>query len=168
MSETTKLAQGSLGLLESDMAKSLLASTIPARFAYIAADGTPRVLPTWFHWTGEEVVMPTFVAAPHIRRPVARLKALRANPNVAITIDTENFPPNVLLLRGRVSVTEVEGIVPEYRLAAQRYLGEEAAADYLAQIDQPGTVMARIGLRPRWVGVIDFETRLPRNMAGSL
>jgi hypothetical protein len=166
MLESTKLAQGDLRLLESEMAKNLLASTIPARFAYIAMDGTPRVLSTWFYWTGEELVMPTFVAAPHVRRPAARLKSLRANPNVAVTIDTEHFPPNVLLLRGRVSVTEVQGIAPEHRLAANRYLGEEAAAAYLAQIDQPGTVMARIGLRPQWVGVIDFETRMPGDMGG--
>jgi hypothetical protein len=26
-------------------------------------DGTPRVMPTWFHWTGEELVTPTFLAA---------------------------------------------------------------------------------------------------------
>lgn len=161
------LPQGDLRLLESDIAKRLLASTVPARFAYVVEDGTPRVLPTWFHWTGEELVMPTFVAAPHIRRAAARLKALRANPNVAVTIDTEDFPPNVLLIRGRVLVTEVQGIVPEYALAARRYLGEEAAAVYLAQVDQPGTVMARIALRPAWVGVIDFETRLPGSMAQS-
>jgi hypothetical protein len=110
----------------------LLASNLPARFAYVAADGTPRVLPSWFHWTGEELVMPTFIAAPHILRPAARLKALRANPNVAVTIDTENFPPHALLLRGQVSVTEVQGIVPEYGLAAQRYLGKEEATSYLA------------------------------------
>jgi hypothetical protein len=48
------------------------------------------------------------------------LKALRANLNVAVTIDTENFPPNVLLIRGQVSITEVQGIVPEYALAADR------------------------------------------------
>ena len=167
MSDNMKLPQGDLRLLESDLAKRLLASTVPARFAYVAADGTPRVLPTWFHWTGEELVMPTFVAAPHIRRAAARIKALRANPNVAVTIDTENFPPNVLLIRGRVSITEVQGIVPEYALSARRYLGEAAAAAYLAQVDQPGTVMARITLRPAWVGVIDFETRLPDSMAQS-
>jgi len=167
LSDNMKLPQGDLRLLESDLAKRLLASTVPARFAYVAADGTPRVLPTWFHWTGEELVMPTFVAAPHIRHAAARLKALRANPNVAVTIDTENFPPNVLLIRGQVSVTEVQGIVPEYALAARRYLGEEAAAAYLAQVDQPGTVMARIALQPAWAGVIDFETRLPGSMAQS-
>jgi len=161
-----KLSQGDLTLLERDIAKRLLASSIPARFAYVASDDTPRVLPTWFHWTGEELVMPTFVAAPHIRHAAARLKALRANPNVAITIDTESFPPNALLMRGRVSITEVQGIVPEYALAARRYLGEDAAATYLAQVDQPGTKMARIALRPAWVGTLDFETRLPDTMKG--
>lgn len=165
MADNMQLPQGDLRLLESEMAKSLLASIIPARFAYMALDGAPRVLPTWFYWTGEEVLMPTFVAAPHVRRPAARLQALRTNPHVAVTIDTESFPPNVLLLRGQVSITEVQGIVPEYRLAARRYMGAEAAETYLAQVDQPGTAMARIALRPAWVGILDFATRLPGTMA---
>jgi hypothetical protein len=160
------LAQGDLGLLESDLAKRLLASTMPARFAFIWTDGTPRVLPTWFHWTGTELVMPTFLSAPHVRKAAARVEALRANPAVAITIDTEGFPPEVLLLRGRASVTEVDGVPEEYALAARRYLGEEAAATYLAQVDRPGTRMARIAMRPTWVGVIDFQTRLPAGMGG--
>jgi hypothetical protein len=106
---TMTLPQGDLRLLKSDVAKHLLTSTIPARFAYIARDGTPRVVPTWFHWTGDELVMPTVLSAPHVRHAAARLGALRANPDVAITIDTEGFPPAVLLVRGRVSVTEVAG-----------------------------------------------------------
>ena len=146
------LPQGDRRLLDSDVAKRLLVSTIPARVAYVAADGTPRVVPSWFHWTGEEMVMATFLAAPHVRHGAARLGALRANPRVAVTIDTEGFPPQVLLVRGRVSLTAVDGVVPEYALAARRYLGEQAAASYLAQIDQPGTRMARIALRPSWVG----------------
>jgi hypothetical protein len=160
------LPQGDLGLLESDVAKRLLTSTIPARFAYIAVDGTPRIVPTWFHWTGDALVMPTFVSAPHVRRAAARLPALRANPDVAVTIDTESSPPEVLLLRGRVSIAEFDGVVPEYALAAGRYMGEEAAAPYLAQIDQPGTRMARIELRPGWVGIVDFRTRLPSGLGG--
>jgi hypothetical protein len=159
--------QGDLRLLDSEVAKRLLSSTIPARMAYIAADGTPRVIATWFHWTGEELVMPTFVSAPHIRRPAARLGALRAHPEVAITIDTESFPPMVLSVRGRVSLAEVAGVPAEYRLAARRYLGEEAAAAYLAQIDQPVTTMARIAVRPTWVGVLDFQQRLPEVMGGA-
>ena len=164
--QTMALPQGDLRLLGSDVARRLLNSTIPARFAYLARDGTPRVVPTWFHWTGDELVMPTFLVAPHVRHAAARVAALRANPQVAITIDTERFPPEVLLVRGRVSLTEMDGVPPEYALAARRYLGEEAATSYLAQIDQPGTRMARIAVRPAWVGVVDFQRRSPSALGG--
>jgi hypothetical protein len=150
------LPQGDLRLLETDIAKRLLTSTIPARLAYVAADGTPRIVPTWCHWTGEALVMPTFISAPHVRHAAARLRALRARPDVAVSIDTETFPPEVLLVRGQVSITEVDGVVPEYAMAARRYMDDEAAAAYLAQIDQPGTRMACIELRPAWVGIVDF------------
>ena len=160
------LEQGDVRLLQSDTAQRLLASTIPARFAYIAGDGTPRVLATWFHWTGELLAMPTFVAAPHVRHAAGRLRALRANPAVAITIDTETSPPEVLTMRGRVTITEVDGIPPEYAAAARRYLGDEVARSYLSEIDRPGTRMARIDLRPTWVGLLDFQTRLPSALGG--
>jgi hypothetical protein len=160
------LKQGDLGLLESDVARRLLASRIPARFAYVALDGTPRVLSTWFHWTGEVLAMPTFIAGPHVRHPAGRLRALRAHPDVAVTIDTESSPPEVLAIRGRVEITEFGGIPPEYSSSARRYLGEEVAREYLAGIDQPGTRMARIDLRPAWVGVHDFRSRLPSALGG--
>ena len=162
------LEQGDLGLLGSDVAQRLLSSRIPARFAYIATDGRPRVLATWFHWTGEVLAMPTFLAAPHVRHAAGRLRALRANPEVAVTIDTETFPPEVLTIRGRVEISEFEGIPPEYATAARRYLDEDAARAYLAEIDQPGTRMARIDLRPAWVGVHDFRSRLPSALGGIL
>jgi hypothetical protein len=158
------LPQGDLRLLDSDVAQSLLTSTVPARLGYTAKDGTPRVVPSWFHWTGDELVMPTFVRAPHVPRPAARLGALRARPDVAVCIDTESFPPHVLLARGRAVITEVDGIAAESALAAHRYMGEAATA-YLAQADRPGTRMARIAVRPAWVGLLDFETRLPGGMA---
>ena len=160
------LRQGDLGLLQSEIARRLLSSRIPARLAYIASDGTPRVLATWFHWTGEVLAMPTFLSAPHVRHAAGRLRALRANPDVAVTIDTETFPPEVLTMRGRVTISEVDGVPPEYASAARRYLGDDAAAEYIAQIDQPGTRMARIDLRPSWVGVLDFQSRLPSALGG--
>jgi hypothetical protein len=72
-----------------------------------------------------------------------------------------------LSVRGRVSLAEVAGVPAEYGLAARRYLGEESAAAYLAQIDQPVTTMARIAVRPTWVGVLDFQQRLPEVMGGA-
>ena len=44
--------------------------------------------------------------------------------------------------------------------------GDEAAGAYLAQVDVPGTRMARIDLRPSWVGVLDFQSRLPSALGG--
>jgi hypothetical protein len=160
------LPQGDPALLQTEQAQRLLRSSIPARVAYRGADGTPRVVATWFHWNGTELVMPTFVSAPHIVHPAQRIRALRAEPAVAVTIDTEDFPPVALTLRGRVTVTDVAGVVPEYADAARRYLGEDAAAGYLASLEHPTTQMARIALEPTWVGLIDFQTRLPSALGG--
>lgn len=160
------LEQGDLRLLDTDLAKRLLTSTIPARYAYTALDGTPRIVASWFVWTGEELVLPTFISAPHVSHATYRVRALRANPDVAVTVDTESFPPEVLTLRGRVEIGEVDGVPPEYAAAARRYLGEEAAGAYLEEIDRPGTRMARIDLRPTWVGVHDFQSRLPSALGG--
>jgi hypothetical protein len=162
------IPQGDLRLLETDIAQRLLRSTIPARLAYTATDGTPRVVPTWFVWTGAELVMATFTHCPPqgILRPARRLRALCANPDVAVTIDSEPQPPDVLTLRGRVTITEVRGMVPEQIQAARRYLGEAGGASYVARAEHPDTTMARIALRPTWAGVLDFKTRFPGIVGG--
>ena len=163
---TGTLAQGDLRLLETELAQQLLGSQIPARYAFSGADGKPRVVASWFKWTGDELVMPTFISAPHIRHQAYRVRALRAHPDVAVSIDTESFPPQVLTLRGVAEVQEIDGIDPDYADAARRYLGDEAAAEYLQQIDQPETRMARISVRPQWVGLLDFANRLPSALGG--
>jgi len=161
------IEQGDLRLLESDAAGRLLTSTIPARYAYMALDGTPRVVASWFEWTGEELVLPTFISAPHVSHAAYRVRALRAHPDVAVTVDTETFPPEVLSIRGRAEITESDGVAPEYAQAAQRYLGSEQATAYLAQLDHPSTRMARIAVRPTWVGLLDFQTRMPSALGGT-
>jgi hypothetical protein len=160
------LEQGDLRLLETDLAARLLTSTIPARYAYTSLDGTPRIVASWFVWTGEELVLPTFISAPHITHAAYRVRALRANPDVAVSIDTESFPPEVLSIRGKAETTEIDGVAAEYAEAARRFLGTGQAADYLAQIDQPGTRMARIAVRPTWVALMDFQNRMPSALGG--
>ncbi len=150
----TTLVQGDTALLDTDLARGLLASTELARMAYVARDGTPRVLPMLFHWTGEEVVMATFAGAH-------KIAALRARPDVAITIDTPATPPESISLRGRAELVEVDGLVPEYVLAHRRYGGDEQAAAVVADLDRPGVRMVRIAVRPTWVGTLDFRTRFP-------
>src|SRR5215204_5957334 len=70
------LEQGDLRLLDTDLATRLLTSTIPARYAYTSLDGTPRIVASWFVWTGEELVLPAFVSAPHVAHAAYRVRAL--------------------------------------------------------------------------------------------
>ena len=99
--------QGDLGLLQHPAAQELLQSRIPARLAYVWTDGTPRVVPIWFHWNGRDIVMATPPKAP-------KLKALGKNRKVSITIDDNTFPHKVLLIRGTARLEPCNGIVPEY------------------------------------------------------
>ncbi|MEV6429845.1 pyridoxamine 5'-phosphate oxidase family protein [Nocardia sp. NPDC051463] len=153
MTDSTHLAQGDVRLLENPTAKRLLEADIPARLAFTAADGTPRVLPINFWWNGAEIVMAGFA-------PSKKAKALRAHPDVALTIDTNSAPPEVLLIRGRAEVHEVDGVAPEY-IAAMSKGGAEAVAEYLDFVAGMAPTMERIVVRPNWVGVMDFETRFP-------
>jgi nitroimidazol reductase NimA-like FMN-containing flavoprotein (pyridoxamine 5'-phosphate oxidase superfamily) len=67
--------QGNLSLLDDPVAKELLQSTRLARFAYIWTDGTPRVIPVWFHWDSKDLVMAGPPDAP-------KMKALPRTPRL--------------------------------------------------------------------------------------
>jgi hypothetical protein len=151
-------AQGDLELLNDPIAEELLRSTIPARLAYTWPDGTPRAVPIWFHWTGDEIVM----VSPH---DAPKVQALQANPSVAITIDSESWPHKVLLLRGSAQVELVDGIAAEYEAAARRYFGEEQGVAWTEQVSRMLPRTARIAVRPVWVGILDFQTRFPEALA---
>ncbi len=146
--------QGSLDLLQHPASQQLLQSKIPARLAYIWTDGTPRVVPIWFHWNGKELVLATPPKAP-------KLKALAKNPNVALTIDDNAFPHKVLLIRGTARLEPVKGIVPEYAQAAERYFGVQQGKGWVAQLQSMVQEMVRITITPEWVGLLDFQTRFP-------
>lgn len=146
--------QGDLGLLEHPVSKELLQSSIPARLAYVWTDGTPRVVPIWFHWNGRELVLATPPKAP-------KLKALARNPKVSLTIDDNQFPHKVLLIRGTARLESVDGIVPEYAAAAERYFGRGQGQAWVQQLRGMIPSMVRITITPEWVGLLDFQTRFP-------
>ena len=66
--------------LSSAEAQELLGSTSAAHLAYIGEDGTPRVIPVGFFWTGDQFVIATATTSP-------KVTALSARPDVALTID---------------------------------------------------------------------------------
>jgi hypothetical protein len=143
---------GDLAVLETPLAQEILASTTPARFAYVGRDGRPRVVPIWFHWNGNELVFGTTPGSP-------KLAALEANPAVAVTIDTIVWPYQALMIRGDGAIDMVDGIVPEYELSARRYFGPEQGPAWIDQIRPRYPKMARIRLTPKWAWLLDYEER---------
>jgi PPOX class probable F420-dependent enzyme len=151
------VARGELALLQHPVAQELLEAPLPAHLAYIAEDGRPIVVPLWFHWNGQEIVLITSPDAP-------KSAAIRKHPDVTVTIDTSTWPYHQLQIRGRADVSSVDGMAPEYEAEAYRYFGEEQGRAFIDQMRDQFASAARIRVRPRWVDVIDFETRMPRSV----
>jgi heme-degrading monooxygenase HmoA len=141
-------------ILNRPLAQELLNSNIPARLAYTGRDGSPRVVPIAFHWSGEQFVVCTPPNA-------AKVPALEADPRVALTIDTNTFPPRVLLVRGTASVEVVEGVPSEYLEASRKFVGAEQFPAFEEQVRGLYKQMARIRIEPEWAKLLDFETTLP-------
>ncbi|MET0566894.1 MAG: pyridoxamine 5'-phosphate oxidase family protein [Acidimicrobiia bacterium] len=126
-----------------------------ARLAYVAKDGTPRVVPIGFTWNGSEVVMCSPTNAP-------KLASLRQNPAVALTIDTEVHPPSILLIRGEAVLDEVEGIPDEYLQASGTYrMTPEQRVEWETEVRSLYDSMVRIVVKPTWAKLIDFDETLP-------
>jgi hypothetical protein len=143
--------------MEDPVAQRLLNSANPARLAYVARDRTPRVVPVGFHWNGATFVVGTVPGS-------AKVSALQANPEVALTIDTSppTWPPNALLVRGTAAVSFVEGVFPEYVAGSKKGIPPEEFANWEAGVRELYDQMARIDITPTWVKIHDFETRIPK------
>lgn len=92
----------------------------------------------------------------------AKLSALRHNPAVALTIDTEIHPPRILLIRGRAELDIVEGIPDEFLQMNGSYsMTPEQRTAWKADVRSLYDSMVRIVVIPTWAKLIDFETTLP-------
>ncbi|QYN19645.1 pyridoxamine 5'-phosphate oxidase family protein [Amycolatopsis sp. DSM 110486] len=141
-------------ILDRPLSQELLARDL-TRLAYVAQDGTPRNVPIAFTWSGTEIVMCTAKNAP-------KLPSLRANPMVALTIDTEVHPPKILLIRGRAELDVVDGIPEEYLQMNGSYeMTAEQRVEWEAEVRSLYDGMVRIVVTPTWAKLIDFETTLP-------
>lgn len=141
-------------VLARPLSRQMLARDL-TRLAYVATDGTPRAIPIAFTWNGEQIVMCTPTNAP-------KLPALRANPSVALTIDTEVHPPTILLLRGRAELDEVDGIPEEFLSMNGTYsMTPEQRVEWEAEVRSLYDGMVRILVTPTWAKLIDFEETLP-------
>jgi hypothetical protein len=91
-----------------------------------------------------------------------KVPALRQNPAVALTIDTEVHPPRILLIRGRAELDVVDGIPDEFlRMNGTYAMTPEQRVEWEAEVRSLYDRMVRIVIIPTWAKLIDFETTLP-------
>ena len=141
-------------ILNRPKSREMLARDI-VRLGYVAVDGTPRTVPIGFSWNGTEIVMCTPRNAP-------KLAALRRNPTVALTIDTEVHPPTILLVRGTALLDDVDGIPEEFLTMNGTYaMTPEQRTGWEAEVRSLYEGMVRIVVTPTWAKLIDFESTLP-------
>ena len=146
--------QGTLAVLDDPLSQELLHSALMAHLAYVAPDGSPRIMPIWFAWENGEVIFCSVAVA-------LKLKSLTDGTKVAVDIDRPSWPYPRLLIRGTVSVTDFPGVVPGYRETAIRYIGEQFGNGFIGAVESMGMPMKRIAVKPYWTGLYDFESRMP-------
>jgi pyridoxamine 5'-phosphate oxidase-like protein len=133
-------------------AHELLTTNTLAHVAYLGTDGTPRVIPIGFWWTGQQVVICTATTSP-------KVTALSARPDVALTIDAGDTPDQAraLSIRGRASIEIVDGVPDEYLAGAGKTMDADAAAQFEQGCRALYDQMARIAITPYWVRYYNFS-----------
>lgn len=142
-------------VLAKPYAQQLLTGATPARFAYVGLDGDPRVVPIAFHWNGSEIIVCTVPTS-------AKVPALRAHPRASLTIDTDGYPPKVLLVRGDVTLEIVDGVPEEYLAASRKLVPDSEYEQWKAGVTALYDQMCRVTVTPTWVKLLDFETTIPK------
>lgn len=140
--------------------QDVLRTASTAHLAYTTGDGTPRVAPVGFWWTGEQFVVATATTAPKVR-------SLSAHPDIALTVDSTSGPARSLSVRGRADLTVVDGVVEEYLLAARAHASDDASYEqFAAGCRAMYPQMARIAITPTWARFYDFGVgRFPKFLA---
>jgi PPOX class probable F420-dependent enzyme len=89
---------------------TFLALPNPAVVATVRPDGTPHTAATWYDWEDGRVLL-------NMDESRLRLRYLRANPAVSLTVLGEDWYRHVTLLGKVVSIEEDEGLRDIDRLA---------------------------------------------------
>lgn len=91
-----------------------------------------------------------------------KVNALSRNPSVALTIDTNDMPPMILLIRGTAALETVDGLPDEYVEASRTRVPADQWEGWYAGVKALYERMVLVRVTPTWAKVIDFETTLPQ------
>ena len=125
--------------MTSDAAREFLADgTHPAIIATIRADGRPHAVPVWFALDGDDLLI-------NISENSVKSRDLLRDPRVTIVVDDETPPYAFVMVEGVAEMFKDPGAVREGTLRiGRRYLGDEAAEQFVRYATGPSNVLVRI------------------------
>lgn len=141
-------------VLAKPISQQLLRDEPLLRLSYTAPDGSPRVIPLAYLWDGTSLRFWTIPIS-------AKVRALRADPRVAVVIDVLGPPPRVLLVRGTAELATVDGVPDGYLEASHRTMPREAWDGFDSQVRALYEQMVAVTITPSWAKLLDFETTAP-------
>lgn len=134
--------------MTADEIRSFLAQPLIARLATVRRNCTPQIVPMWFLYADGVLYMST-------RTQAAKLKHLRAHPQVAVVVDVMQAPlkNKSVTLQGRAEVLTT-GVKEMTTRIYEKYMGKDAAASAAAQhnINEPRVILK---ITPKTITSID-------------
>ncbi len=125
-------------MTEAEVRAFMVAGTKTGKLATVRQDGRPHVMPVWFTFdsvTGDLVFMSWHTSV--------KVKNMRRDGRVSISVDEQEFPYAWARLDGTVSFSE-DDLVHWATETSRRYVGDERAEEYGARNGVPGELVVRV------------------------
>jgi nitroimidazol reductase NimA-like FMN-containing flavoprotein (pyridoxamine 5'-phosphate oxidase superfamily) len=136
--------RGKMGGLENEERDEFLAGDALARLAVLKEDGSPYVVPVWYHWDGQSL---WFIG----RERSQWCSYIQRDPRVAVVIDKEHGRPDEdsgsmsqipkIMTDGKAEIIETPNIGGKWvaicEKMAVRYLGENGPSYLQSTLAQP-------------------------------
>ena len=104
-----------------------------AQLVTMRPNGTPHVAPVWFHWRhGRATVM--------AGEGAVKIRNVRRNPRVALSVATEGRPYKYVVLEGEARLTK-EDLAEVVRRICVRYDGSERGPEYAQELLDRGDMV---------------------------
>ena len=120
---------------------AFLAAERIAVLAYVRSDGRPNQAPLWYSYRDGTLWF-------SFETTSAKVRALRRDPRVTVTVQDERPPYRAVIIDGTVEMSDLDDEAQANMALAVRYLGKVAAAKYEAMYretrEAAGTTLVRL------------------------